>query len=49
MTTIPESNYEALREQLLNNYKIWGLDNLEVIEILDALREYENGTSGLGQ
>jgi hypothetical protein len=28
---------------LLKDYKLWGLDNLDLIEILDVLRELKNG------
>jgi hypothetical protein len=40
--TLPKSNYEELEEQLLQNYKIWGLDNLDLIEILNEFRELKN-------
>lgn len=40
--TLPKNNYEELEELLLQNYKVWGLDNLDLIEVLDGLRELKN-------
>lgn len=36
-------NYPEWEKQLLENYKIWGVDNLDLIKILVGLRELTNG------
>jgi hypothetical protein len=40
--TLPKNNYDQLEEVLLQDYKLWGMDNLDLIEILDGLRELKN-------
>lgn len=49
ITTIPKNKYEQLEELLIDNASIWGMDNLDVIEIIANIREFENGTSELGK
>lgn len=35
-------NTPEWEKQFLKNYKLWGMDNLDLIEILDGLRELKN-------
>lgn len=36
------NKYTEWEKQLLENYKLWGMDNLDLIEVLDGLRELNN-------
>lgn len=38
--------YTEFENILLKDYKLWGLNNLDLIEILDALRTVRNGKLG---
>jgi len=44
--TSKTNKYKEFEKQLIENAHIWGLNNLDVIEILANLREFKNGQLG---
>ena len=42
MISPKNKKYADFEKLLYKNYRLWGLDNLDFIEILDGLRELKN-------